>query len=110
MSVTQIDIDEEASERVMALAGVRTTKDAVNLALRFYAEQQERAARRGRHFERAQRRTALTGRHRSASAVDLLIAATAAHHGLTVLHDAADHRTVARHAPDLGEHSILDHA
>lgn len=55
MSVTQIDIDEEALERAMALAGVRTKKDAVNLALRFYAEQQERAARISRHFERAQR-------------------------------------------------------
>ncbi|MDH6704077.1 Arc/MetJ family transcription regulator [Kitasatospora sp. MAA19] len=53
MSVTQIDIDEEALERAMALAGVRTKKDAVNLALRFYADQQERAARIGRHFERA---------------------------------------------------------
>ncbi|MFE4517688.1 type II toxin-antitoxin system VapB family antitoxin [Kitasatospora sp. NPDC056783] len=53
MSVTQIDIDEEALERAMALAGVRTKKDAVNLALRFYAEQQDRAARLSRHFERA---------------------------------------------------------
>lgn len=54
MSVTQIDIDEEALERAMSLAGVRTKKEAVNLALRFYAEQQERAARISRHFERAQ--------------------------------------------------------
>ncbi|MFD4394747.1 MULTISPECIES: type II toxin-antitoxin system VapB family antitoxin [unclassified Kitasatospora] len=54
MSVTQIDIDEEALERAMTLAGVRTKKDAVNLALRFYAERQERAARISRHFERAQ--------------------------------------------------------
>lgn len=53
MSVTQIDIDEEALERAMSLAGVRTKKEAVNLALRYYAEQQERAARIGRHFERA---------------------------------------------------------
>ncbi|MFJ2810108.1 type II toxin-antitoxin system VapB family antitoxin [Kitasatospora sp. NPDC087271] len=53
MSVTQIDIDEDALERVMTLAGVRTKKDAVNLALRFYAERQERAARISRHFERA---------------------------------------------------------
>ncbi|MFF2611420.1 type II toxin-antitoxin system VapB family antitoxin [Kitasatospora sp. NPDC058046] len=53
MSVTQIDIDEEALERAMALAGVRTKKEAVNLALRFYAERQERAARIGRHFQRA---------------------------------------------------------
>ncbi len=55
MSVTQIDIDEEALERAMSLAGVRTKKEAVNLALRFYAEQQERASRISRHFERAQR-------------------------------------------------------
>ncbi|MHC5907078.1 type II toxin-antitoxin system VapB family antitoxin [Streptomyces sp. S6] len=53
MSVTQIDIDDEALERAMALAKVRTKKEAVNLALHFYAEQQERAARIGRHFERA---------------------------------------------------------
>ena len=46
--------------------------------------------------------------HRSASAVDLMIAATAAHHGLTVLHDDADYRTVARHAPDFSEHNIRD--
>ena len=32
---------------------------------------------------------ARAGLHRSASAVDLMIAATAAHHGLTVLHDDA---------------------
>jgi predicted nucleic acid-binding protein len=40
--------------------------------------------------------------------MDLIIAATAAHHGLTVLHDDADYRTVARHAPDLSEHNIKD--
>ncbi|WP_274032249.1 hypothetical protein [Streptomyces sp. MMBL 11-1] len=48
------------------------------------------------------------GQHRSASAVDLVIAATAAHHGLTVLHDDLDYRTIARHAPDLGRHSVHD--
>jgi Arc/MetJ family transcription regulator len=60
MSVTQIDIDDDALERAMALAHVRTKmahvrtkKEAVNLALHFYAEQQERAARISRHFERA---------------------------------------------------------
>jgi predicted nucleic acid-binding protein len=40
--------------------------------------------------------------------VDLIIAATAAHHGLTVLHDDADYRTVARHAPDLTEQCVHD--
>ncbi|MGP4109428.1 type II toxin-antitoxin system VapB family antitoxin [Streptomyces sp. 4N509B] len=53
MSVTQIDIDDDALQRAMALSKVRTKKEAVNLALHFYAEQQERAARITRHFERA---------------------------------------------------------
>ena len=54
MSVTQIDIDEDALDRAMALSGARTKKDTVNLALRYYAERQERAARITRHFERAE--------------------------------------------------------
>ncbi|WP_031078444.1 PIN domain-containing protein [Streptomyces sp. NRRL WC-3742] len=62
----------------------------------------------GRWIDSVQRRTANAGQHRSASAVDLMIAATAAHHGLTVLHDDADYRTVARHAADFAEHSVLD--
>ncbi|MGK3088591.1 type II toxin-antitoxin system VapB family antitoxin [Streptomyces sp. WAC01490] len=53
MSVTQIDIDDEALERAMALSKARTKKETVNLALRFYAEQQERGARISSHFERA---------------------------------------------------------
>lgn len=55
MAVTQIDIDQDALERVMALSTVKTKKEAVNLALQYYAERQERAARIGRHFERARR-------------------------------------------------------
>jgi len=53
MAVTQIDIDEDALDRAMALSAARTKKEAVNLALRYYAEKQERAARIGKHFERA---------------------------------------------------------
>lgn len=53
MSVTRIDLDDDALARVMALSEVRTKQEAVNLALRFYAEQQERATRISRHFERA---------------------------------------------------------
>ena len=53
MSVTQIDIDDDALERAMTLSGAKTKKEAVNLALRFYAEKQERAASIARHFERA---------------------------------------------------------
>jgi Arc/MetJ family transcription regulator len=53
LAVTQIDIDEDALDRAMALSRAKTKKEAVNLALRYYAEKQERAARIGRHFERA---------------------------------------------------------
>jgi Arc/MetJ family transcription regulator len=53
MAVTQIDIDEDALESVMALSKVKTKKEAVNLALQYYADKQGRAARIARHFERA---------------------------------------------------------
>ncbi|KNE81822.1 MULTISPECIES: type II toxin-antitoxin system VapB family antitoxin [Streptomyces] len=53
MSLIRIDIDDDALRRVMALSKARTKKEAVNVALHFYAEQQERAARISRHFERA---------------------------------------------------------
>ncbi|HSA49723.1 MAG TPA: PIN domain-containing protein [Yinghuangia sp.] len=62
----------------------------------------------GRWISAVQHRMARAGAHRSASAVDLIIAATAAYHGLTVLHDDADYRTVARHAPDVTEHNVRD--
>ena len=64
----------------------------------------------GRWVSSVQYQMARMGHHRIASAVDLIIAATAAHHGLTVLHDDADYRTVARHAPDMAEHNIHDTA
>lgn len=53
MTVTQIDLDDDALQRTMALSGARTKKEAVNLALRYYAEQQQRAAQLARHLERA---------------------------------------------------------
>ncbi len=62
----------------------------------------------GRWIATTQYEMSRAGTHRSASAVDLLIAATAAHHGLTVLHDDRDYRTVARHASDLVEHNVHD--
>ncbi|MFF0449030.1 PIN domain-containing protein [Streptomyces sp. NPDC004609] len=62
----------------------------------------------GRWIGAVQHRMARVGEHRSASAVDLIISATAAYHGLTVLHDDADYRAVARHAADLSEHSVHD--
>ena len=59
MAVTQIDIDEDALDRAMALSKARTNKDAVNLAPKYYADKRERAARIGRHFERARHRGAV---------------------------------------------------
>ncbi len=53
MPVTQIDLDDEALERAMALSKARTKKETVNIALRFYVERQERAARISRHVDRA---------------------------------------------------------
>ncbi len=62
----------------------------------------------GRWISAVQHRMARVGEHRSASAVDLVIAATAAHHGLAVLHDDADYRAIARYASDLIEHNVHD--
>ncbi|MFF8032652.1 MULTISPECIES: PIN domain-containing protein [unclassified Streptomyces] len=62
----------------------------------------------GRWIGAVRHRMAQAGEHRSASAVDLVIAATAAYHGLAVLHEDADCRAVARYASDLGEHRVHD--
>ncbi|MFF7543846.1 PIN domain-containing protein [Streptomyces canus] len=62
----------------------------------------------GRWIAAVQHRMARAREHRSASAVDLVIAATAAHHGLTVLHEDADYRAVAQYASDLTEHNVHD--
>jgi predicted nucleic acid-binding protein len=62
----------------------------------------------GRWIGAVQHRMAQAGEHRSASAVELVIAATAAHHGLAVLHDDADYRAIARHTSDLTEHNVHD--
>lgn len=53
MTVTQIDLDDEALQQTMTLSGTRTKKEAVNLALRYYAEQQQRAAQLAHHLDRA---------------------------------------------------------
>jgi Arc/MetJ family transcription regulator len=53
LALTQIDIDQDALDRAMALSKAKTKKEAVNLALQYYADKQERAARIARHFERA---------------------------------------------------------
>lgn len=54
MTTTQIDIDDEALATAMRLAGVRTKKEMVNLALREYAERRSRSEARLRHYAAAQ--------------------------------------------------------
>jgi Arc/MetJ family transcription regulator len=55
LALTQIDIDQDALDRTMALSKAKTKQEAVNLALQYYADKQERAARIAQHFERARR-------------------------------------------------------
>ncbi|WP_278263779.1 PIN domain-containing protein [Nocardia sp. AG03] len=61
----------------------------------------------GSWIDATQYRMSRAGEHRSASVVDLTIAATAAHHGLVVLHHDADFRTLAKHATDVEELDIF---
>lgn len=61
-----------------------------------------------RWVESAQYRLLRQGAHRALSAVDLLVCATAAQHGLVVLHDDKDFATAARFIPDVRERSIHD--
>lgn len=42
MSVTQIDLDDDALTEAMRLSGAKTKKDTVNLALREYANRHRR--------------------------------------------------------------------
>lgn len=55
-----------------------------------------------------QHRLAMKGRHRGLSPIDLIIAATAAHHDLVVLHDDNDFATIGEAAFDLNHRSVYD--
>jgi predicted nucleic acid-binding protein len=59
-------------------------------------------------IDAAQFRLATRGQHQALSVVDWLICATAAHHGLTVLHDDHDFRSAAKHLPDVSERNVHD--
>lgn len=61
-----------------------------------------------RWIESAQYRLLREGAHRSMSAVDLLICATAAHHGLSVVHDDHDYTAAARLLEDVRERHVGD--
>lgn len=59
-----------------------------------------------RWVETTQYRLTQQGLHRSADVVDLLVCATAVHHGLTVLHVDNDFRAVASVVPELRERDV----
>ena len=54
VSVTQIDLDDEALAEAMRLSGAKTKKDTVNLALREYAARHRRIAALDRYAAAAQ--------------------------------------------------------
>ena len=58
--------------------------------------------------ESAQYRLLRHGAHRAMSVADLLVAATAAHNGLVVLHDDKDFVVAARHVTDLVVRRVRD--
>ena len=59
-----------------------------------------------RWVEGAQYQLTQRGQHRSAGPLDLLVCATAVHHGLTVLHVDDDFATVSRVLPELDEQDL----
>jgi len=54
MSVTQIDLDDDALAEAMRLSGARSKKETVNLALREYAARHRRIAALEQHAAAAQ--------------------------------------------------------
>jgi Arc/MetJ family transcription regulator len=54
MSVTQVDLDDEALAEAMRLSGAKSKKETVNLALREYAARHRRIAALDRYATAAQ--------------------------------------------------------
>ena len=61
-----------------------------------------------RWVDTAQHKLTLAGQHRSAGPLDLLVAAAAVHHNLTILHDDKDYTALARVLPEIAEHCVTD--
>lgn len=59
-----------------------------------------------RWVDTAQYKLTQKGQHRAAGSLDLLVCATAVHHGLTVLHVDNDYPTVAAVLPELQQRDI----
>ena len=62
MSVTQVDLDDDALNEVLRLSGAKTRKDTVNLALREYAARHRRVEALERHVQRQASGTTQAGR------------------------------------------------
>ena len=54
MTVTQIDLDDDALDEAMRLSGARSKKETVNLALREYSARHRRIAALDHHAAAAQ--------------------------------------------------------
>ncbi|WP_318209906.1 MULTISPECIES: PIN domain nuclease [unclassified Streptomyces] len=87
-SVSADDRDEIGEGLTAMFAPVRVPKDA------------------WRWVETAQYKLTQKGQHRAAGVVDLLICATAVHHGLTILHGDNDFATVARVLKDVEQQDV----
>lgn len=60
-----------------------------------------------RWVDAAQYKLTQRGQHRGPGVVDLVVCATAVHHGLTILHNDRDFKTVARTIAEVSERNIL---
>ncbi|MEU3690233.1 PIN domain nuclease [Streptomyces narbonensis] len=88
-TATGPDDRDEIDETLSAMFGiVRVPKDA------------------WRWVETAQYKLTQKGQHRAAGVVDLLICATAVHHGLTILHRDNDFATVARVLKEVDQQDV----
>ncbi|MGI5216337.1 PIN domain-containing protein [Nocardia sp. CA-290969] len=59
-----------------------------------------------RWVDTAQYKLTQRGEHRSGGVIDLVVCATAVHHGMTILHTDNDFATVARALPEVRERDI----
>jgi Arc/MetJ family transcription regulator len=70
MTVTQIDVDDEALAEAMRLSGSRTKKETVNLALREFAARHRRIAALDRYASLAESWDYEDWQHRRAAGKD----------------------------------------
>ncbi|KUL32500.1 PIN domain-containing protein [Streptomyces regalis] len=98
-----------AAQRTEFLQSARNLDEYDDMAEMFAELYPDASVPKGawRWIEAGQHRLAQRGQHQSLSAVDWLVCATAAHHGLVVLHDDNDFRAAARVLTDVTERSVF---